>query len=288
MADKNIPNQMRTRFAPSPTGYLHLGHAYSAMLAHDRTRAAGGTFLLRIEDTDTGRCKPEYEVGVYEDLKWLGLAWQTPVIRQSERLTAYQKSLNALTSQGICYPCNCSRRDIREAATAPQGNSATGPLYPGTCRTRPMDARTDTDAIRLNVALALEKYPEIAGLIFNETCSARLGQHTLTTDRILTDIGDIVLARRDIRSASYHLCVVVDDAAQNITHIIRGEDLFAATFVHRLLQHLLNLPTPTYHHHRLIRDGAGKRLAKRDNATAIRTLRDAGQTPAQIRALVGL
>jgi len=280
-----------TRFAPSPTGYLHLGHAYSAMLAHDMARERGGRFLLRIEDTDTGRCKSEYEAAIYEDLAWLGLDWEMPVLHQSDQLATYDTALNRLIDQGFCYPCSCSRRDIREALSAPHNDpqqTPDGPLYPGTCRHRTMQDKAENDAIRLDMARALKLRPDVLGLEFSETGPLHTGQHSLTRANLLDKFGDIVLARRDIKTASYHLAVVVDDAAQGVSQIVRGDDLFYATFVHRLLQALLDLPAPTYHHHKLIRDNTGKRLAKRDDALAIRTLRDAGHEPADIRAMVRL
>ncbi|MBV1866931.1 MAG: tRNA glutamyl-Q(34) synthetase GluQRS [Marinosulfonomonas sp.] len=283
-----------TRFAPSPTGLLHLGHAYSALLSHDMTLARSGEFLLRIEDTDTGRCRPEFETAIYEDLQWLGLSWPDPVMHQSGRIQSYDQALQTLIDAGYCYPCSCSRRDINDAISAPQEGASTpdGPLYPGTCRHRLMAERSDSDAIRLNMEKALKGRPEIAHLDFTETGTIHGApngaNHHLSKDILLNEIGDIVLARRENTSPSYHLSVVVDDAAQEITHVVRGEDLFSATKIHRVLQALLNLPTPIYHHHRLIRDEAGKRLAKRDDARAIRTFRDAGATVQDIRQMVGL
>ena len=286
----------RTRFAPSPTGLLHLGHAYSAMLTHDMAISQSGELVLRIENTDTGRCKSEFETAIYEDLNWLGLNWPKPVMRQSERLVAYDLALQKLIEAGYCYPCSCSRRDIREAISAPQEGAAPatpdGPLYPGTCRHRTMAERTETDAIRLNMEKALKDRPDIAKAHFTETGSihgAPKGEiHNLTGEILLEEIGDIVLARRDIAAPSYHLAVVVDDAAQGITHVIRGQDLFASTKIHRVLQILLNFPAPIYHHHRLIRDEDRKRLAKRDDARAIRTYRESGATAQDIRRMVGL
>ncbi|SFL50268.1 glutamyl-Q tRNA(Asp) synthetase [Loktanella salsilacus] len=269
---------MITRFAPSPTGPLHLGHAYSALFAHDMARAAGGTFLLRIEDIDQSRARPEWESQIYDDLAWLGLTWPTPVMRQSDRLPAYAAALDTLWARGLLYPCTCNRRDILAAASAPQEGAAMGPdgiIYPGTCRVqsrtgpRPLDT-----ALRLDMNKALQA-------VDTETFYGAGNQH-------MTDnIGDVVLSRRDM-GTSYHLSVVIDDAAQQITDVVRGADLREATPIHVLLQHLLQLPTPTYHHHRLIRDDAGKRLAKRDDARAIATYREGGATPADIRQLVGL
>ena len=282
----------RTRFAPSPTGLLHLGHAYSAMLAHDMALAHDSTLVLRIEDTDTARCRPEYEAAIYEDLSWLGIAWNTPVWRQSERLDAYEQALDRLIIAGLCYPCSCSRRDIRAALSAPQEGALPGSgsavPYPGTCRHRAMSDRGPRDAIRLDIAKAVKHIGDVGKLGFSETGAAHPGTHHLDAQRLLGQIGDIVLARRDIPATAYHLSVVVDDAAQQISCVVRGEDLFEATFIHRLLQELLGLPTPAYHHHTLVRDDAGKRLAKRDDALAIATLRAQGQTPAAIRRQVGL
>lgn len=277
-----------TRFAPSPTGPLHLGHAYSALLAHDTARAAGGRFLLRIEDTDTARCTSAFEAQVHDDLAWLGLTWETPVLRQSDNIKAYEAALTRLGEMGLLYPCSCTRGDIRRAASAPQeGAPLLGPdglIYPGTCRHRPWEDRTNTDAVRLDMARAVD---HLTGLPqYTET-----GPHPVlrfTRAHLVDEVGDIVLARRDTKTAAYHLSVVVDDAAQGITHVIRGEDLAIATPIHVLLQALLGLPIPTYHHHRLIRDEKGKRLAKRDDARAIALYRDEGATPQDIRMMVGL
>lgn len=279
-----------SRFAPSPTGALHLGHAFSALTASDMAKAQNGHFLLRIEDIDMPRCRPQYEAAIYQDLAWLGLSWPTPVMRQSERHAAYTGALTRLTSLGLTYPCSCSRADIRAALTAPQEGATLlgpdGPLYPGTCRHRQIQDLKPGDAIRLNMARALDllgKKP----LSFHETGPDHAGQHQITPDDMSHNIGDIVLARRDI-ATSYHLSVVVDDAAQGVSHVVRGLDLFEATQIHVLLQNLLGLPIPFYHHHRLIRDEVGKRLAKRDDARAIAALRADGATAADIRARVGL
>lgn len=280
---------MKTRFAPSPTGLLHLGHAFSALTAWDRAASAGGTCLLRIEDIDQPRSKPEFEAAIYEDLKWLGFDWPKPVMRQSDRMHIYREALDRLIAQGVCYPCRCSRGDIRAALSAPQEGSVIqgpdGPVYPGTCRGRPMSEAGASDAIRLNTSRALELLS--AALGFDETGSTEAGHHDLEPNEFLQTIGDIVLARRDI-GTSYHLAVVVDDAEQEITEVVRGSDLFSATPIHVLLQSLLGLSTPSYHHHRLIRDTAGKRLAKRNDARALSTLRAEGKTPRDIRTLAGL
>ena len=278
-----------TRFAPSPTGPLHLGHAFSALTAFDRAQARGGDMLLRIEDIDTARSKPQWEALIHQDLRWLGLSWPAPVMRQSDRLPAYRAALDRLIAMGLCYPCNCTRGDIRAALSAPQeGAPVQGPdglVYPGTCRARPMAEATAQDAIRLDIARAMDRLAAAPG--FTETGPLHPGDHRLARDHAIGGIGDTVLARRDI-GASYHLAVVVDDAEQRITEIVRGADLFDATFIHVLLQDLLGLPRPDYHHHVLIRDDAGKRLAKRDDARAIHTYREAGLTPRDIRRMVGL
>lgn len=276
----------RTRFAPSPTGLLHLGHAYSALLAFDMAEV--GEFLLRMEDTDKTRCRPEFEAAIYEDLAWLGITWQTPVWHQSDHLDTYETALNQLIQANLCYPCSCTRRDIRNAQTAPQEGQAIQQTYPGTCRNRKMDERTKTDAIRLDIRRAINNLPDLSGIGFTETGPNHTGVHFLNPKHLLTQVGDIVLARHDISTASYHLCVVLDDAAQGVTKVVRGEDLFEASYIHRLLQLLLKLPTPQYHHHPLIRDKHGKRLAKRDDARAIRIYRDSGTRPDEVRRLIGL
>ena len=271
---------MITRFAPSPTGPLHLGHAYSALLAYDMAMAAGGTFLLRIEDIDQSRARAEWEAQIYDDLHWLGLSWPEPVMRQSDRMPAYARALDQLWDAGLLYPCTCTRRDIAAAASAPQEGAPMGPdgiIYPGTCRGHARNGPRPTDtALRLDMTLAAR---EVRYIDETEIC--------VTTDAFLNDIGDVVLARRDM-GTSYHLSVVVDDAAQGITDVVRGADLAEATPIHVLLQKLLGLPTPNYHHHRLIRDDQGKRLAKRDDARAIAKYRTEGATPDDIRRLVGL
>lgn len=268
-----------TRFAPSPTGPLHLGHAYAALIAAER----GDRFLLRVEDIDTARSKHEWEQAIYNDLHWLGLTWEEPVMRQSTRLPAYQAALDQLSNQGLTYACTCTRGDIRAALSAPQEGSPIigpdGPVYPGTCRSK----HHPDGAIRLDMAVAMARLRTVS---FQET-GTRPGTHRYDTTQMTHDIGDIVLARRDI-GTSYHLAVVVDDAAQGITEVTRGEDLFDATAIHAVLQGLLGLPTPSYHHHRLIRDDQGKRLAKRDDARALSKYRAEGATPADIHRMVGL
>ncbi len=282
---------MRTRFAPSPTGHLHLGHAFSALTAADLARRAGGEFLIRIEDIDRARCRDEFEQAIYDDLHWLGLRWPLPVMRQSERMKNYDDALNQLIERGLCFPCGCARRDIRKALAAPQeGAGLDGPVYPGTCRARSIRDYHKGDAIRLNMAAAIEALggdAALGQLTFSETGPYHAGRHRLYGEWLRKVAGDIVLARRDI-GTSYHLAVVVDDAAQDITLVTRGMDLFPVTFLHRLLQALLELPTPQYHHHRLIRDESGKRLAKRDDARALRKYRAEGASPDDIRAMLGL
>ncbi|RCW83445.1 tRNA glutamyl-Q(34) synthetase GluQRS [Paracoccus lutimaris] len=278
----------RTRLAPSPTGPLHLGHAFAALTA--ARLADPGQFLLRIEDIDQSRCRPEYETLIARDLHWLGLNWPQPVMRQSERLPAYQDALDRLAALGLTYPCQCRRADIRAALSAPQEGAAPiigpdGPVYPGTCRHRSMTDAGPEDAIRLNMARALQHLgtDEIAFLDENITPGI---PHRLSASDIIQGIGDVVLARRGMGS-SYHLSVVVDDAAQGITLITRGKDLFDSTYIHVILQKLLQLPVPRYHHHRLIRDESGKRLAKRDDARALGLYRDEGRSPDEIRQMLG-
>lgn len=266
-----------TRFAPSPTGPLHLGHAYAALVA----AARGERFLLRIEDIDRARCRSEWEAAIYDDLSWLGLAWETPVMRQSERGAAYEAALAHLSQMGLTYHCTCTRADIRAALSAPQegaGVGPDGPVYPGTCRGK----GHETGALRLDMAAAMARLGEVA---FVET-GTRAGTHRFDAG-LAAMVGDIVLARRDI-GVAYHLAVVVDDAAQEITEVTRGEDLFDATAIHVVLQRLLGLPVPLFYHHRLIRDDLGKRLAKRDDARALAKYRAEGATPGDIRRMVGV
>jgi len=292
---------------------LHLGHAYSAMLGFDMAMAEGGEWLLRIEDIDRQRSRPEWEAQLYGDLRWLGLRWPQPVMRQSERSETYEAALGRLWKDDLLYPCDCTRRDIAEALSAPQEGSPPfgpdGPVYPRTCfgRDRP-DAlfafRSDTPMpidhpLRLDMgrAASLVTVDSIAGpekwrwaVGFQEEGRGPHGQRGwigTTGGALTTSIGDVVLARRGI-GTSYHLSVVVDDAAQGVTHVVRGQDLFEATTIHVVLQRLLGLPTPIYHHHRLIRDEAGRRLAKREDAKAIARYRAEGATPGDIRRMVGL
>lgn len=275
-----------TRFAPSPTGPLHLGHAHAALVA----AARGERFLLRIEDIDRARCRAEWEAAIYDDLRWLGLHWETPVMRQSERGAAYEAALAHLSQLGLTYHCTCTRADIRAALSAPQEGAMIGPesgpesgpdgpVYPGTCRGK----GHSTGALRLDMAAAMARLGEIA---FIDT-GIRAGAHVRVAAQMVAEVGDIVLARRDI-GVAYHLAVVVDDAAQEITEVTRGEDLFDATAIHVVLLRLLGLPVPLFHHHRLIRDDQGKRLAKRDDARALAKYRAGGATPVDIRRMVGL
>ena len=276
-----------TRFAPSPTGPLHLGHAYSALLAHQMAAEAGGRFLLRIEDTDQSRARAQWEKLIFDDLAWLGLRWETPVRRQSEHLASYSNALAIIEKKQLIYPCNCRRADIEAAAGAPQeGVAQFGPdgrIYSGSCRHRTMRDAGAEDALRLNMQLATETLN--APLLYHET-GLNSGAKKITAEALLSQVGDVVLQRRNGQTA-YHLAVVVDDAIQGVSDVVRGADLAEATQIHVLLQSLLGLPTPRYHHHKLIRDSAGKRLAKRDDATAISTLRGQGQRVNDIRRSLG-
>ena len=259
-----------TRFAPSPTGRLHLGHAWSALLAHDFARAREGSFLLRIEDIDPGRVRAEYVDGIIEDLLWLGLEWDADMVYQSERPERYAAALERLQGMGLLYPCFCTRADIAASVAAPHGPE--GALYPGTCRGLAAPDLSRPHAWRMDVGKAV----------------ARAGPLTWTNDgepvRAAPEtLGDVVLARKDA-PASYHLAVTVDDADQGITDVVRGRDLFASTHVHRLLQALLDLPVPDYHHHALLADAAGERLAKRHGAPTLADLRAGGMDPAALVA----
>jgi glutamyl-Q tRNA(Asp) synthetase len=266
-----------TRFAPSPTGALHLGHAYAALTAA-RLAGAGGRMLLRIEDIDRARCRREYEAAIQDDLHWLGLDWPLPVMRQSDRGAAYGAALDRLAALGVTYHCRCTRGDIRAALNAPQEGAPMtgpdGPIYPGTCR----NAGHADGAVRLDMARAVA----LTGSVAYDETGPGAGRQRIAGLEMISGTGDIVLARRDL-GVAYHLAVVVDDAAQGVTLVTRGEDLRAATPVQVLLQRLLGLPTPGYHHHRLIRDETGKRLAKRDDARALGLYRAQGSTPADIR-----
>jgi len=275
-----------TRFAPSPTGYLHLGHAFSAILAWRRAREAGGRFLLRLEDIDPGRCRPEFADAILEDLAWLGLDWDGEVRIQSRHLADYRLVLDALTARDLLYPCFCTRadimREVEQSAAAPHTPDG-APPYPGTCRRLSRDERAsrmaagERHALRIDMRRAVDSVA--AALLFDE---AGEGTVTCRPERF----GDAVLARKDA-PASYHLCVTHDDAAQGVTLVTRGIDLKPATDVHRLLQTLMGWPAPAYAHHPLLTDAAGRRLAKRDRAATIRELRAGGMEPAAVRAIAG-
>lgn len=280
-----MPATETTRFAPSPTGLLHLGHAHAALTA----RAAGARCLLRIEDIDGTRCRPEFAAAIEEDLAWLGLAWDGAVRVQSAHFPEYQAVLDRLAGEGLLFPCFCTRaeiaREIAAAGGAPQGptQGPDGPRYPGTCRKLSAAeraerlARGDPFALRLDMAAALRRVPPV------------LSCHEIREGRRRCDpagFGDVVLARKEV-PASYHLCVTHDDAVQGVTLVTRGVDLRPATDLHRLLQALLGWPEPAYAHHALLAGPDGRRLAKRDGAPSLRSLREAGHTPAEVRAMAG-
>jgi len=288
------------RFAPSPTGLLHLGHAFSALTAFEAARKAGGSFLVRMEDIDVTRSRPEYEDAIFEDLAWLGIEWEEPVVRQVDRFDAYRVALTDLQSRGLIYPCYCSRKEINAALSAPHHDGSDvgpdGPAYPGTCRSLGEDKNRmarDPYALRLNIRKAIASVGG-AGIVkklsFKELGKGPKGETkkiNLDPSYLIEACGDVVLARKET-PASYHLSVVLDDALQQVTHVTRGQDLFSATSIHRLLQALFGRPTPTYRHHRLIVDEAGKRLAKRDDARSLQALRRDGASVSDIRKLVGL
>ena len=283
-----VTEHVKTRFAPSPTGRLHIGHAYSAIFSYNQAKSLGGEFILRIEDIDTGRCRPEFTDGIYEDLQWLGLKWDTDNVRvQSEHFDDYAAALQKLEEKQLIYPCFCTRKqiqqEINDAASAPHGPE--GALYPGTCRNltnaqrqEKIDAGT-AYAMRLDIQKALQ------------SLDAELVWHDLSkgTQKAIAEIlGDVVLARKDT-PASYHLCVTIDDHLQGITHVTRGEDLFYASHLHRLLQELLELNVPQYHHHDLLLDHEGKRFAKRNQSVTLQSLReDQGLRPQDIFDQIGL
>jgi glutamyl-Q tRNA(Asp) synthetase len=283
------------RFAPSPNGYLHLGHAYSALLNFDCARKTGGRFLLRIEDIDPVRCRPEFEAAIYQDLGWLGIRWEEPVRRQSGQLADYRAALDKLAAEGLVYPSFESRAEIaklvaQREASAPWPRDPDGvPLYPGAAKLLSSDQRArllGSDlpyALRLDMATACARAGELDWV---ENGEGPDGETGLVAARPQA-WGDVILARKETPT-SYHLSVVIDDALQGVTEVVRGADLFWSTSVHRLLQVLLGLPQPTWRHHRLVLDGAGAKLAKSTQATALRELRAGGATPADIRRLVGL
>jgi len=278
------------RFAPSPNGELHLGHAFSALLGFELCRRAGGRFLLRIEDIDLSRCRPEYEDAIYRDLAWLGLEWEEPVRRQSEHMDDYRAATARLRQMDLIYPAFMSRAEIAAATADPSWprDPDDAPLYPASDRalTRP-EAQALIDAgapyaFRIDAQKAIAR----AGRLWWREGDS-VGSETGMVEANPAIWGDFVIARRDVPTA-YHLAVVVDDAGQGVTHIVRGQDLFLATAAHRLLQAILDLPEPVYHHHRLITDATGKKLSKADRATSLRSLREAGTTAGEIRHLLGM
>jgi len=272
-----------TRFAPSPTGHLHLGHAYSALFASESAKRENGKFLLRIEDIDPVRCKPQFTLDLKEDLLWLGLDWEEPARQQAQHLEDYSKALDKLRKLGVIYPCFCTRRDValeaKASGHAPHGPE--GPAYPGTCRRLSEIAREarlekETPNWRIDIARARA----LTGPLF---------WHDRARGKMRTrvrDIGDVVIARKDV-PASYHLSVTVDDHLQGVTLVTRGEDLAPATGIHRLLQELLGFEAPDYHHHPLLKNKDGQRLAKRHNALTLRSFREAGKTAEEVRKMAG-
>jgi glutamyl-Q tRNA(Asp) synthetase len=277
-----------TRFAPSPTGLLHRGHAFAALTAFQAARAAGGRLILRLEDIDTARCRPEFSEAIFEDLAWLGLAWETPVLHQSSRGQAYAEAIGSLRARGLLYRCFRTRKEaMADIGHAPHGAGpvvSPGPV-PADEEARRL-ARGDPWAWRLSLKAARRALGGFDGLGFSEEGDGPKGESGVIVARPET-AGDVVLARKDL-GVSYHLAVVVDDAAQGVSHVIRGWDLFEAAHIQRLLQALLRLPTPVYRHHRLILRPDGRRFAKRDTAETLRELRAAGVTPATLRAELGL
>jgi glutamyl-Q tRNA(Asp) synthetase len=273
-----------TRFAPSPTGALHLGHAHAALFAWRRAREAGGRFLLRIEDIDPTRCRPAFEDAILADLAWLGLDWLQPVRRQSEHMADYEAALTRLEERGLLYPCFCSRTAIRAeiaaAGAAPHGMASD--IYPGTCRALAPSERAERMASGAPYALRLDMARAVAEAGLLAWRDAARGTQQATPEIH----GDVVLARKEVRT-SYHLAVTLDDHLQGVTLVTRGEDLFEATHLHRLLQALLGLDTPAYRHHALLTDASGGRLAKRDRAATIASLREAGLSAAAVRAAAG-
>jgi glutamyl-Q tRNA(Asp) synthetase len=283
------------RFAPSPNGYLHLGHAYSALLNHDMARAVGGRLLLRIEDIDPQRCRPEYETAIYEDLRWLGIAWQESVRRQSENFPDYQAAIATLEADGLIYPSFESRSEINALVAQQERRGGWprdpdgAPLYPGTARTMSSAERERRRRAGAPFALRIAMGAALAGagpLSWTETGSGPQGQSGCIAAAPQM-WGDVVLARKELPT-SYHLAVVVDDALQGVTDVVRGQDLFWTTGIHRLLQILLDLPEPIYYHHRLILDTDGRKLSKATQATSLRELRADGASAADIRSMVGL
>ena len=286
MIQSSPPQHVVTRFAPSPTGRLHIGHGWSALLAMDFARANGGSFHLRIEDIDGTRSRPEHVAGIVEDLNWLGVAWDGEIAFQSDRLDHYEAALERLRQMDLLYPCFCTRADIAASTSAPHGPE--GPVHPGTCRALPPSERErriaagEPHAWRLDMAKAVAAARELYWKSASLPTSALPLREQMIEARP-QPAGDVVLARKDA-PASYHLSCTLDDAAMGVTHVLRGEDLFAATHVHRLLQALLDLPTPVYCHHPLLVGADGKRLAKRDGSIALADLRAQGVDPAALAA----
>jgi len=276
------PSDIRVfRFAPSPNGLLHLGHAYSALLNFELARACGGRFLLRIEDVDLSRARPEFEAAVYEDLAWLGLDWERPVRRQSEHFDDYLSALERLYANGLLYPCDCSRKDIlRQSPRGGPRDPDGALLYTGACRVKPRPSFEE--AQQRGFALRLDMQRACVGLALNWQ---EFGIGSVQAEPQLW--GDVVLARKDT-PASYHLAVVLDDALQGVTDVVRGKDLYSSTSVHRLLQHLLGFPPPCYRHHALVLDAQGEKLAKSRVSRSLRHLRDSGVSREMARRMTGL
>jgi glutamyl-Q tRNA(Asp) synthetase len=281
------------RFAPSPNGELHLGHALSALVGYGQARAVGGRFLLRIEDIDAARTRPEFVAGIFEDLRWLGLHWEEPVLFQSARTPAYRAAAQRLDALGLLYPCFATRSDIEAAVRQGERDPDGAPLYPGLWKGRPRRAIDDALAAglprawRIDMAAALRAAAAIQRgrpLLFVELDPGGAPERVEARPERW---GDAVIVRKDV-ATSYHLAVVADDAWQGVTHVTRGRDLYAATDLHRLLQVLLDLPAPVYEHHRLVTDGQGRKLAKSARDTSLRSLREAGATPAEIRRMIGM
>ena len=274
---------MITRFAPSPTGPLHLGHALSALTVWDVAARFGGTALLRIEDTDSTRARPQFEEAIYEDLTWLGLAWPLPVRRQSDHYADYQTVIDQLAERELVYPCSCTRRDIQNAGAKP---GVEGLVYPGICCHRPMSDAKPGDAIRLNLRAAVSQIQTEMTFVAHSDD----GSSTIEVDRdaLLSRVGYIVLIRNNTGDPAYHLACVHDDALQKVTHVVRGMDLWEQTPIQVLLQTLMGWPRPEYHHHRLITDENGKRLAKIDRAKALSKYRAEGASPPDIRRMIGM
>ena len=291
MSSRPVPSVFR--FAPSPNGEMHLGHALSALIGYERAQMLGGRFLVRIEDIDTGRSRAQFVAGIFADLAWLGIAWEEPVVFQSQRMPAYGAAARRLEEMGLLYPCFATRAEIEAAAAGGPADPDGAPLYPGLFRGR--DAREvarrkaagEPFALRIDMGAAISVAAARLGgapLVFTEHDEDGRPQEIAARPERW---GDAVIVRKDV-PASYHLAVVVDDAWQGVTHVTRGRDLYAATDLHRLLQLLLDLPAPIYQHHRLVTDAHGRKLAKSARDTSLRSLRESGATPADVRRMVGL